>query len=571
MVRRKVMTIRKPSPITLGELIRGKRYEVPFYQRPYAWTEDEVVELWNDILKNDPPYFLGILLIKTKPAPGQHRNSLFEVIDGQQRLATLLLLIRSAVEIIASTDKERAAEIQRDFINQRGSLEDAPRPTLSLSKRDKERFEFLILDDKEFTERPGPDARRGKDPSFLSWKRLDRAKTLLKERLAELKNEKATQGLIDFLRDKVLGVTFLDVQPEDDGDVYLLFETLNDRGMDLSIADLVKNYVCSKAEKESPGSTKGEDCASTMDEICKMLSDGKMKQFLLHYCWANACDREKEPVPRKELMKWYRSVIGSSHDVKKQFLDRLQQFAQYYAQFLKADKDEVENSVLRNLNALNATRCYPLLLRAKECLTSADFVRLAKAIEILTFRHSTVLKRDAKKLELVYYRLAGDIAKTKTVDAAIHALAEQEAMNEDKLFAEAFRIFEPENQVVARYVLYKIEQERSSSPKAVQLPWGKLTVEHILPRALDWDGKKEYLHRLGNLTLLSKPHNSEALNKPFREKKDKVYRKEQKILITQDLLNYEDFTKETIQQRQEKFLELAFKIWSKRKLRELVE
>ncbi|OPX22133.1 MAG: hypothetical protein B1H03_05105, partial [Planctomycetales bacterium 4484_113] len=516
----------------------------------YAWEAEEVRQLWGDIRDNDPPYFLGILLIKPLDRP--EKNGVYQVIDGQQRLATLILLISSAVEIIAEADKERANAIRREFVDQHGSLEDEPRPTLTLSRRDNDKFQALTL---------GRDFKKVGRP-FLSWTRLDKAKKKLKEEITDLKEQVGVQGVLDFLRERVLGVTFLDVHLESDSDVYLFFETLNDRGMDLSIADLVKNQVCSKADREDDGDV--EVCAAVMDDICRVLGDGKIKQFLLHFCWAN--DEEREPRPRKRLMDWYRSRITESSRVREEFLAKLERFAQYYAQFVepRTCTDSHEREVFTSLKALEATRCYPLLLRAKETLLSKDFIRLARALEILTFRHSTILGWDAKNLETVYYRLAQKIGTSRSVEETIETLRSQDAMREDKLFAESFKVFEPQKQLAARYALWKIERARS--PGEAPLDWERLTVEHILAKELDWEGKRDYLHRLGNLTLLSREHNSKARNSPFNEKKEAVFRKERKISLTKDLLEYESFHIHEIEERQSKLLEEAFKIWCARNM-----
>jgi len=86
------MAIISPKPRSLKDLIHDKSYQVPLYQRSYNWGIDQISELWDDIEKNDPNYFLGTILLKVKNQDDPYSDKL-EVVDGQQRLATLLLLL----------------------------------------------------------------------------------------------------------------------------------------------------------------------------------------------------------------------------------------------------------------------------------------------------------------------------------------------------------------------------------------------------------------------------------------------------------------------------------------------
>lgn len=91
------MAIITPQPKSLKELIGDRYYEIPLYQRPYDWGIDQVSDLWDDINKNDQGYFLGIVLFKPLKAEDSLPTE-FHIVDGQQRLATLLLLLRAAIE-----------------------------------------------------------------------------------------------------------------------------------------------------------------------------------------------------------------------------------------------------------------------------------------------------------------------------------------------------------------------------------------------------------------------------------------------------------------------------------------
>lgn len=217
------------------------------------------------------------------------------------------------------------------------------------------------------------------------------------------------------------------------------------------------------------------------------------------------------------------------------------------------------------MDALGATRCYPLLLKSEESLKRKDFLRLCKAIEILTFRHSTVLKRDAKILEGVFLDLIRDINKGESINVILEVFREQDAMKSDKQFELAFAEFTPANSKIAKYTLLKLEEHISGKGQA-PLDWNRLTLEHILPRQLDWSGREEYLDKLGNLTLLSATMNEEASNKPFKKKCKEVYRKEKRVKMTKDLMNYPNFTQARIVSRQNDLAEYAVRIWNSKNI-----
>lgn len=532
------MAISQPPPKNLDEIIHSKHYVIPRYQRPYSWDVEHITELFYDIQGNESPYFVGTLILRPTGT-----GNVFEVVDGQQRLATLLLLLKAAMIVLKAVDEDGSKEILDRYLNQKLPLAKEPIVTLVLSKRDRDKFNSLLLGT-EFT---------SKKP-YVSWKKLDQALSFFKEKLEVVKTERGIEGLKEFILTKVMTLTFLEVHVQNNSDVYLFFETLNDRGMDLSIADLVKNRVCATAKDDEEAA---DDAARRIDDISDLLGGGRIKSFLLHYCWSKS--DASNPIPKKQLMNWYNTTIEKEST---SFLGDLEDHALAYADFVDPEKIKptgAKKEILRYLKALNATRCYPLLLQAEKSLNAREFERLCAAIEILTFRHSTVTQKDAKQLEGVYYRLTKDILNKVGFDEILKALRNQAAEIHDDVFVPAFATYEPENHQVARYVLYKIENYLGKDAQPVD--WETLTLEHILPEGSDWDGKDVYLDRLGNYTLLSKRLNKTASNKSFIEKREQ-YKEETRINITQELLAYKDFNKDDVVSRQKKLAGYATKVWS---------
>lgn len=211
------MAIITPQPKSLKELISDRYYEIPLYQRPYDWGVDQVSDLWDDIDKNDQGYFLGIVLFRPLKLEDSFPTE-FHIVDGQQRLATLLLLLRAAIESLELIDAKReAVEYQKEYIAQASAGEDEnmARLTLVLSKRDKDKWEDLTLEHilaeklkwegrEEYLERLG-------NLTLLSHKMNTKtANKPFKEKKKDYKKEKRVQmtkdllDFPDFNKDKII-------------------------------------------------------------------------------------------------------------------------------------------------------------------------------------------------------------------------------------------------------------------------------------------------------------------------------------------------------------------------------
>lgn len=536
------MAIIAPQPSSFKYILKDKRYKVPIYQRPFSWTIDEAHELWSDIENNKSPYFLGILVFQRTGD-----NRIFQVVDGQQRLATLLLLLRSAVETLG-IDDDLGKKLQNDYINQVEWGETKSEFTLTLSERDKYNFSTLLDDDIYQPPQLSPSERKGRRRKVSSAK-LNNVKNFFLDKMSVMKNEKGNGGIISFIQNKVLNLSFIEVQLEDEGDIFLFFETLNARGVDLTIADLLKNRVCKVSDHP-------ESAANRIDEISNLLSEGKMNSFLLHYC--AACSIEPDPPAKKTLMDWYGKTIEKEKD---NFLISLKEYADSYSLFLdpRKNNNKEQKAVLTYLKVLGATRCYPLLLVGHKFLSGREFLRLCKGIETLTFRHSTITGKDAKILEDVYYNLSRDIRNNKDINKILEKLNDYSRKISDQVFETMFKEHIPGNNQIAKYILLKIDDLLNK--QSTGLDWEDLTLEHILPEGSNWDGKEEFLERLGNMTLLKGTLNTKVGKKEFKDKKE-GYKNETRIKLTQELANYEEFTKETIAERQEYLAKLACEIWS---------
>lgn len=180
----------------IGKLLLDRRLAVPKYQRSYSWTEEEVGELWDDLIRaldeGYTDYFLGTVVLSTSSDEREDGDDGPFVIDGQQRLATISLLLVALRDLyVAEGNETRAALVER-FLSDHDveTLEIQPRLTLN-----EENAEFF-----EQTKLARPDKRKTREPKISSERRIQEAFELLSDLLDRSRMEAHTKGLILVLR-----------------------------------------------------------------------------------------------------------------------------------------------------------------------------------------------------------------------------------------------------------------------------------------------------------------------------------------------------------------------------------
>ena len=229
----------------IGKLLLDRRLAVPKYQRSYSWGTGEVQELWDDLTRaldeDYADYFLGTVVLSSSSDDAEEGDPPF-VIDGQQRLATISLLLVALRDVYLSEKNEKRAALVERFLSDADvkTLENEPRLTLN-----EENSEFF-----EQTKLARPDERQTKRVDTNSEKKIEQAFTLLERNVAERKAGSGKNWENDLVELQVLieqNARIVILEVPDEANAYLIFETLNDRGLDLTIADLLKNYLFSRA------------------------------------------------------------------------------------------------------------------------------------------------------------------------------------------------------------------------------------------------------------------------------------------------------------------------------------
>lgn len=552
------------EPVKLTDILKDKTFTVPLYQREYSWTLDQVSDLFYDIEEIDEDgHFLGSLLLYMS------NDKKMEIVDGQQRMTTFFLLLFALHDILKDSDKSKAIERISSllFVIDPNDLSDdvtSSEPRLETGKRDKKLFKSIIK---------GEDYSIYKDGRRKSHKNLTSTLDFFKNKLQEIKDNKGFDGIVSFTQ-KVIKSEFIVMTAEKQSDKLLLFKTINARGLDLTKGDLIKNELCHKLNGFDI-----DEAIENWDEVRSRIekNNGKLDVFLFHFI--NSLDgaqslrqqidkrrgvekwekKNYPPVPEKYVFDVFSDYIESIG--AETFLENLLINSEKYSYFINPTSDNVH---LSSFKAMGVNKCFPLLLNATRKTTEKNFKKLTQALESLTFRHS-ILRNDPKELERFYYQLAENITDDNSIDSIINKIKSHSNFKEEDRFKQEFIEVSPKSSVT-KMILDRIIRLHSES---VNWTNKDTHIEHIMPQkpAGEWlnmynedkDEYKDFLNRLGNLTVLQDKKNIRARNKDFNHKKE--YYLESRLKITKDISNYKNWNYDKIRERQEYLFEQSKELW----------
>ncbi len=531
--------IQKPDLKSVEELFAGSaRFVVPKYQRNFAWSiTDEVKAFWEDLLdatREQSAFFLGIIVLHRKA------RGITEIIDGQQRLANISMIF-SAIHAVASANKSRNA--QAIFSAFLGSAEFGGEgdvhPKLEMNKVNNETYEKYVVGGRGIDEISAVLVKERKSLHKSNRDLLEAYKYFLGEIDSKMTSH-GTRANEDFLiplyQSLAKGTTIIEVPVESDEDANMFFESLNARGKELAVSDLVKNRIY--LEAGSANIEKAEKSWEAMEtELGRRL---ETSEFLRHY-WiakqANGLVRKRDlyGLIAKEVKGKKAAALTFARDFAKTAFD--------YAKIIDFEKwDDGESAydsdfaqTLEELNLFRVSQCYPILLNVIQCFESPKEV--AKAFRIVTnfsFRYFVIGEKSPGNLERESSRIAVEI-RNGTYKKAADIAAALRDVNSDETFKQSFALVKISQGKIARYALGRINnflahEKAKGPPEHVVNPSAKeVNLEHVLPQGkLDSSWKadfsphadpKDFVHRIGNLTLLTSKSNGEIANKSFAAKK----------------------------------------------------
>ncbi|MEB3181966.1 MAG: DUF262 domain-containing HNH endonuclease family protein [Nostocaceae cyanobacterium] len=549
--------------MTFGELLATNNavYVVPSFQRDYSWTETEVEQLWNDIKEtiNDEKrseYFMGAVVVNNSTKPQ------LSLIDGQQRVTTIFILMC----VLRDIAKQKGDELLAQTISQQylGKLDLRTRKIeskLVLNDKNNRYFQEKIVESKPIDDLKEAVKKRNLDQSN---KLLLNAYLLLHQKVQEhIEKTSDFPEIIECVRDKLICIL---ISVSDEANSYLIFETLNDRGLELSVADLLKNYLFSRAGK------KIKDFQSAWTEINKEIDRAELTKFIRYY-WLSRYGVVRE----KDLYRNITKKIQNPSEIAS-FVSELRDASEVYSAFDKPDSpiwNLYDSSVKKDLELLrlfNVTLCNSLLLSSKQNLPDELFPKVLRMVVILSFRYNFICGFSAVKLEAIYSDAAIYVReqKPKNVKEIFHQIDKGKVYPSDSEFVNNFEVKSVTNPKLARYILSEINSYHTDGKELVANPNGNdVNLEHILPQKpnenwlVNFSKKtdaREYIYRLGNMTLLDSTLNRKIGNTSFPDKCAAAFSKS-KLILNEDIVSCSTWGPKEIEERQKRMAKAACQIW----------
>ena len=561
----------------IAGVLRTQSLSVPPYQRSYSWSSIEgtgsdddsgkspVAEYWLDLKKSfddGNPYFLGALVLSETGG----ENSRKAVLDGQQRLATtsiLLAVVRDYFEKQGVTDYARS--IDQSYVGKFDRAVGENLPILILNTEDRDFFERVVV-------------KRETGIAYVceSQRLIEQAYKYFGSRIDEF-CDSAGANWKDKLNDFV---TFLDgaaqvilISVATEADAFLIFETLNDRGVDLTIADLLKNFLFSKAGSRIEEVKR--NWTLTLNNLERPnVGDSQFTLFVRHYM-----SSKRGIVRERELYKKIKLEVNDESDAVAFSMDLEKNSRLYFALGTTASDvwtsyNQTTREAMDVLVDLNLERYRPMLLAALAHFNKTEVERLMPTMVAWSIRAVAAGKLGGGASEAAFCNVAKEISDgvITTVDQILADAQIDSLIPSDSAFKASFSEWKVTKGSLARYLLraLEIQQIGGTQPELVVNPnVDQVNLEHILPRnasVADWpdfsvDEQRLYVHRLGNMALLQKGENGRIGNKAWSSKK--LVLANSALKLTSNAASNENWTKLAIDTRQAELSAMAVLVWPK--------
>jgi hypothetical protein len=548
----------------IGEILSQNRLAVPLNQREYAWEDEHVTDLFRDfanaIANNKATYFLGTIVLT------RGVGDIPEVSDGQQRLATTTILLAAIRDYFhRNGDTTRAGVIESTYLTTTDIRTTAITPKLRLNVDDNAFFQNYVL------ATPGTTPRRTV-PTKDSHKRIARAAQIATEHVKQIVQPYSASAKTDrlleweeFIRQ---GAQVILLRVPDHMNAFVMFETLNDRGLKASQADLIKNYLFSHANERIQ---EAQQRWAKMIGVLETLGQEEVTVTYLHHLLITKFG----PTVAREVFDKVRQYVNESESRSIQFLDELAESATDYAALFNSDHkkwNEYGTATRKHISTINrdlrVQQIRPLMFAVAHHFSVREAQRAFRLFVYWSVRFLIVGGRGGL-LDRNYAVRAQDIGAGKIKTAKDLTTAMMDIIPSDALFETAFAEARVSQIHLARYYLRALEAKRKGDSEPQWIPQDDeqaVNLEHLLPEnpQHNWphvtaDAADAYYKRIGNMVLLQAKKNSIAGNAPFSDKKQIL--QESTFLLTSEVAKYDTWGPEQIAERQQRLAKLAVETW----------
>ena len=518
-------------------------FRIPVYQRNYDWSESNCNRLLDDIydiMQSGDKHFLGTIVFMAAKSGGFALQE-YIIIDGQQRLTTLMLILKALSVVAESVGDDCYHEIEEQYLHNKYCDKEF-KVKLKPIKSDNNQF-TLLLEDKI----DEMDEDTHIYHNFM----------LCKERFERWAERGINPSQVLDALTKLEIVEIVLTKGEDDPQV--IFESINSTGLELSNADLIRNYLLMNADDQEK---LYENYWLYIEKTLRNKMDySNLDAFFMQYI----VYKTSKPVNSRQLYNSFVKLFKDSGYSQESILKELRYYAEIFGAFVygSAKYSERINRLLYRLRVLNQTTCYPFLLHVFDDYHQGviDEETVEKILQFIlayllrrmvcgvpsntlrglfTYLYNRIFKVASNKQK--YYETLNKFLFTVSSKDVIPSAGEFErALQKANIYG---------NNALCRFLLLDIEN--GDSKEILQAE--NLTIEHIMPQTLsaDWshirpEEHEEYLHTLGNLSVTG--YNSELSNKSFAEKQDIIRENSKAVILNSDVLDKESWNIATIQAR----------------------
>ena len=587
-----------PNSLTVSQLFSAanEQFFIPAYQRRYSWRERQIYELIEDINLIDQleTHLLGSIVCLT----GHHVAGVnkLELVDGQQRLTTLIILLECIRQKLERDDElQQASDLLRLIYAK--PLGGKAIKKVALDSIDGAEFDRLI------------NKTGDGDGTEFENEHLGGAFRIIRDWV----DSKTLGELGSFLYKLQHNALIIRLDVSDAKDAFKLFETINNRGLKLSPTDIIKNFVLGNAARF--GNTQLNDARNSWARLITYLDGTDIDAFFRYFLIATLkrrvtkskvvpefkklfmnevveaaslpdrhlyADEEEEAeedlneVPEKEDVPLKREDVSKIGF--KDFINRVAANAKAFGELVLAKTGNIRiDRHLRNLKMIKATQAYGFLMYLRaEGTDDKQFIAILKLTESFILRRHICRER-TNETESLFAKLCSTESKEPVFGTKE---SYREACPSDARFREEFATTDFSTNIErARYCLEKIELSKHGSHAELQVLGSEAVhVEHIIPQKIKTKKAKEefgdwvtylgedaelqhnkFVSKIGNLTIVAGELNIGASNNPFVKKKGAY--KDSAIKITQELAQLPAFKFKQVSARSKELAILAVDLW----------
>ena len=569
----------KASETNLRNLLGNNniQLQVPLFQRPYSWKKENWQILWEDLMRIykseiQGGYFLGSLV--TQPLPGSADGICpFLIIDGQQRLTTLTIILSSLRTYLQKSKKAEykslADELYECYLVNKFKSKD-------------DRYKLLpTQDDREVYQNIVENKITADFKKIAKDKNIYKAYDFFNKALKKISDR--DDRIPDFIKIKNIileQLILVNITSEDKDNPYLIFESLNNKGQELTQADLVRNYLFMKLPSEKQSEIyqqKWLPIETTFKE--NIYKEEKYSELITDFFWFYL-RKDGKSIPKREVYQSIkRKIDDSNNDIEKE-INTIVKYAEYYQRiiFNKLEEEEILKICFRHFEILDFSTCHIFILNVYNDYCE-DRLSLEEFKQILNYLESYFVRRwfagiPPNSLGKIFDNLYKEVKQNNSNDLVkgLYTVLNKYTGNKAWPNDDAFRkgvleksIYKNSDTLRTKFILECLEK---SLNKKERVNTDNLTIEHIMPQTItsEWKKdlgsnynsvKKKWLHTLANLTMTG--YNSELSNQAFNLKKE-MFQKSN-ISLNKYFKNIDVWNEISMKNRGEELADIAITIW----------